>query len=402
MVKGMSSAHATTVVLAGLAKVMPASTLRRPSVDFLMRPAPSPADILRDIPLLPRVRVSLERAMLHEPPEGDWTVGRLLAIPGFSLRTLHDAVEAASQLRQAALHPPHSPTTLEDELAPLLAARPRLWPRPPTPLLEQAIALIGQLAPASEAAILASFVKSGLARGEVTLAQIERASRFVEAPIPYAILRRGDLCLVIPNSDLALTQRVYGLAVRTVVSWGLARVGHLAEQAGTERTGFVTAVVKARPSFRWLAESSGWFWFESKDARLVHSIEKVLAVSSRISAATLSRAVFQRRPSEFVPPLSVLEALCRQVPHFAWDSTGHVQLACPEPLLLSDEDRGLIDLFRARGPRIEAQQCQSLAQTVGLTADRLLRRLAVALFVIEQPPGVFQLVSEEQPEAATA
>lgn len=399
----MASAFGTTaVVLASLARAMPSSTLRRPPADFLMRPAPSPADILRDIPLPPRVRAALERAVLHEALEGGWTVGRLLAIPGFGLRSLQDAVATAVRLRQTATHPQEGPQKLEDELAPFLVARPRLWPRPPTPLLERAIALIGDLAPASEEAVLTALRAHGLSRGEATLAQLERASRFVEAPIPYAILRRGDLCLVVPGPDLALTQRVYGLAVRTVVSWGLAQIGHLAEQAGTDRHEFVVQVVKARPSFRWLAQSSGWFWFAAGESRLVRSIEKVLMVSAPISSATLARAVFQRRPPEFVPPLSVLEALCRQVPCFSVDETGHIGLASPEPELLSEEDRGLIDLFRARGPRIEAEQCQTLAQTVGLTADRLLRRLAVALFVIEQPPGVFQLVSDELPERASA
>lgn len=379
---------------------MPASTLRRPPADFLMRPAPSPAEILRDIPLPPKVRDALERAVLHEPLEGAWTVGRLLAIPGFGLRSLQDAVATAVRLRQAASHPPEQPTLLEDELAPFLVARPRLWPRPPTPLLERAIELIGQMAPASEQMILEALRAHGVARGEISLAQIERASRFVEAPIPYSILRRGDVCLAVPGADLALTQRVYGLAVRTVVSWGLARLGHLAEQAGTDRLDFVKTVVSARPSFRWLVPATGWFWFESDDARLVRSIEKVLTVSAPISLATLARAVFQRRPSAFVPPLSVLEALCRQVPRFRVDDTGHVRLADPEPLLLSEEDKSLIDLFRLSGPRIDARQAQNLAQSLGLSADRLLRRLGLALFVIEQPPGVFQLVSDEQPENA--
>lgn len=367
-----------------------------------MRQAPSPADILRDIPLPPRVRASLERAVLHENLDGEWTVGRLLAIPGFGLRSLQDAVSTAVGLRQALLQAQDVPATLEDELAPLLVARPRLWPRPPTPLLERAIALIGDLAPASEEAVLAALKASGLARGSITLAQLERASRFVEAPIPYAILRRGDLCLVVPSADLLLTQRIYGLAVRTVVSWGLARVGHLAEQAGTEREAFVTAVVKARPSFRWLSAPTGWFWFQSEDSRLVRSIEKVLSVSAPISTATLGRALFQRRPAEFVPPLSVLDALCRQVRRFSVADTGLVKLSAPLAERLSEEDRGLIDLFRARGPRIDADQCHTLAQTIGLSADRLLRRLAVALFVIEQPPGVFQLVSDEQAERMRA
>ncbi|MDX2021584.1 MAG: hypothetical protein SF187_15175 [Deltaproteobacteria bacterium] len=290
-----------------------------------MRTAPSPAEILRDIPLPPKVRASLERAVLHESMDGLWTVGRLLAIPGFGLRTLHDAVATAVAMRHAAMHPEGTPSVLEDELAPLLVARPRLWPRPPTPLLERAIGVIGALAPASEAHILAELRQQALTRGEVTLAQIERASRFVEAPIPYAILRRGDLCLVVPGPDLSTTQRFYGLAVRSVVSWGLANLIHLAEQAGAARLDFLRTVVASRPSFRWLDKQGAWFWFESEDSRLVRAMERTLEAGS-MALDQLAQALFDRRPREFVPPLQVLEELCRQVPSLTFDAAGRVAL----------------------------------------------------------------------------
>lgn len=324
----MSSASAiatTAALLASLARAMPTSTLRRPPAEFLMRSAPSPAEILRDIPLPPKVRSSLERAVLHESMDGAWTVGRLLAIPGFGLRTLHDAVSTAVTIRHAAMHPEGAPSVLEDELAPLLVARPRLWPRPPTPLLERAIGVIGIVAPASERRILEELRRQGLTRGDVTLAQIERASRFVEAPIPYAILRRGDLCLVVPGPDLSTTQRFYGLAVRSVVSWGLANLMNLAEQAGAPRLEFLRTVVASRPSFRWLDKQGAWFWFESEDSRLVRAIERTLQAGS-MALEQLAQVVFDRRPREFVPPLQVLEELCRQVPSVMLDATGHVAL----------------------------------------------------------------------------
>jgi hypothetical protein len=167
----------------------------------------------------------------------------------------------------------------------------------------------------------------GLSRGEVTLAQIERASRFVESPITYSILRRGDLCVVVPAADLGLTQKVYSLGVRTVVSWGVACLRKLAEQVGTDRIDFVEAVLQARPSFRWLGQSSGWFWFEHDGSRLLRSIEKALGERAPLDPEDLAEAVFQRRPVEFVPPLGVLQELCRQLPQLSLDPRGRVSLA---------------------------------------------------------------------------
>jgi len=270
----------------------------------------------------------LERAVLHDSMDGPWTVGRLLGISGFGLRTLHDAVATAAAMRQSAAHPELGPGVLEDELAPYLVARPRLWPRHPTPLLERAIGVIGTLAPASERTILAELEAQGLSRGTVSLAQIERASRFVEAPIPYAILRRGDLCLVVPGPDLSSTQRFYGLAVRSVVSWGVTNLLYLAEHAGAPRIEFLRTVVASRPSFRWLDKQRTWFWFQSDECRLVRSIEKVLQAGS-IAPEQPAQIIFERRPGEFVPPLSVLEELCRQVPSLALDGDGHVALSGP-------------------------------------------------------------------------
>jgi len=260
--------------------------------------------------------------------DGDWTVGRLLGISGFGLRTLHDAVTSALELRQAAAPPAGAIRAIEDELAPFLVARPRLWPRQPTPLLERAIGIIGTMAPASERTILEALAKNGLSRGGATLAQLERASRFVEVPIPYAILRRGDLCLVVPGPDLSSTQRFYSFAVRSVVSWGLASLPYLSEHSGIPRIDFLRIVVAARPSFRWLDESSSWFWFESADLRLVRSIEKALAAGA-LALDQLAKKMFDQRPAEFVPPLNVFAELCRQVRTLAVNDTGSVSL-CPQ------------------------------------------------------------------------
>jgi hypothetical protein len=320
-----STVATTATILASLARSLPPSTLRRPSTDFLQRDAPSPAQILRDIPLPPKVRSSLERAVLHEEMDGDWTVGRLLGISGFGLRTLHDAITSALELREVSTQPTGAIRTIEDELAPFLVARPRLWPRHPTPLLERAIGIIGALAPASERKILEVLAQEGLSRGSVRLAQLERASRFVEVPIPYAILRRGDFCLVVPGPDLSCTQRFYSFAVRSVVSWGLASLPYLAEHSGVPRIEFLRTVVAARPSFRWLDEPSAWFWFESEDLRLVRSIEKTLEAGS-LALEQLAKKMFDQRPIEFVPPLNVFAEFCRQVRTLEVSDSGSVSL----------------------------------------------------------------------------
>lgn len=306
----------TVAALAALGRRLPPSALRRPPADLILCLVPAPASILRDVPLAPRLMRVLQAAAEEEradPHEDPWTVGRLLSVSGFGLRALADVVRTAVELHERARTRADKPGVLEDELGPLLTARPRVGPHS-APLLERTIDLVASWAPVSEAMALRRLIRQGLVRGTIRLVHIERASRFASVDVPFGILRRGDLCVVVPQHQMGLAQRIDAVAVRAVVSFGVARLDRIRDQANTTDRALVEAVVTARRSFAWLDKRGGWFWFVGAGSRLIRNIEEALAASGSVPLAGLARSVFERRPRETVPSPRAFATLCAELP----------------------------------------------------------------------------------------
>ncbi len=315
----------------------------------------------------------------------------MLSIPGFGRRCLVDVLAAIDSTAQ-----PEAtawvPATLEDELSQLLSTRPeRRTSR--GALLDRAIAVIAAKLPASETEVQRRLIAAHLARSPVELARIERAARFRDQAMPFSVLRRDGMTVVLPPARLALATTIYGLAVRAVGTFGVALVRRLAFQANSEDLPFVTALLTARDSFRWLDRAHGWFWFTSERSGLLRAIEKVLHVSSPLSVPDLSQALFRRWAPDNVPSRRALLELCRQVPRFAMSGTT-VALAEPNSSEspLSQHEHTLVELFHRFGPRILGHRLHEIGAGTGLGSGLLGRYLRTSPFVLEPQPGVFRLV----------
>jgi hypothetical protein len=374
----------------------------RPLVDDLPhRPSPSPEQILAAGAVQARTQNILKRYLADSPTtEGEWTFGRLLAIPGFGQRALDDVVAALGTPRPpvvTAFAARRGHRFLDDEIGEVLATRQRRGGWIPTPLLDRALALIAERLPASEPELSRRIAAAGLARGPVDLARIERAARFRDSAPPFSILRREGFVVAVPAGKLALAAIIHGLAVRAVVNWGLALVSRISFLASAEDVSFVTSVLGAKESFRWLDERLGWFWFESDRSPLVRAIAKVLQVASAVELDDLGAALFRRWAPENVPSRKALQILCGQIPQFRV-RRGTVSLAAaPEDVApLSALDQAVVDLFTRFGPVIEGHRLPEIAGTVTMGVAQLGRALRASPFVLELRPGVFRLVGSSQ------
>jgi hypothetical protein len=367
------------------------------AADLPHQVVPSPAEILAAVGVQPRTQNILRRYLADSPPttsDGEWTFGRLLAIPGFGQRALDDVITALSARR---IPPPPPPRRrhrfLDDEIGELLATRQRRRGWTPTPLLDRALEVIAARLPAAEQALARRIIAAGLSRVPVDLARIERAARFRDTPPGFSVLRRDGFVLAVPPGKLATAATIHGLAVRAVVNWGMALVGRIAFLASTEDEGFVTEVLRAKETFRWLDERTGWFWFESARSPLVRAIVKVLQVSPSVDLDDLSEALFRRWAPENVPSRRALHALCTQVPILNVRRAA-VTLAVPgeEPGTLTPSDRSVVELFQQFGPLIEGHRLPTIAEGIGIPVAQLGRHLRASPFVLEPRPGVFRLV----------
>jgi hypothetical protein len=374
----------------------------RPLADDLPhRPAPSPEQILAVGAVQARTQNILKRYLADSPStDGEWTFGRLLSIPGFGQRALDDVVATLGTPRPpspAAFTGRRGHRFLDDEIGEVLATRQRRGGWIPTPLLDRTLTLIAERLPASEPELSRRIGAAGLARGPVDLARIERAARFRDTAPPFSILRREGFVVAVPAGKLALAATIHGLAVRAVVNWGLALVSRIAFLASAEDAGFVTAVLGAKESFRWLDERLGWFWFESDRSPLVRAIAKVLQVASTVELDDLGAALFRRWAPENVPSRKALQVLCSQVPQFRL-RRGTVSLAASpdEVAPLSGVDQAVVDLFTRFGPVIEGHRLPEIAGAVTMGVAQLGRALRASPFVLEPRPGIFRRVGASQ------
>src|SRR3954453_11790061 len=183
----------------------PGRTSRSAPADILRLPSPSPEEILRSLSVKPRTYNSLRRYVAGRPAEAGWSFGRLLEIPGFGTRALKDVLDALDgRLGLGDGNPNGRHGFLDDEIDEVLAARPARRPAIPTPLLSEALALIASRLPASEVQVGRRLQAAGLARGLIDLGRIERASRFGDAPLAFAVLRREGLALAVQPERLRL------------------------------------------------------------------------------------------------------------------------------------------------------------------------------------------------------
>jgi hypothetical protein len=369
-----------------------ARATRALAADLPHRPAPSPEEILAAIEVQPRTQNILRRYLADTPAtDGEWTFERLLRIPGFGKRALDDVMSALSAQRGNGAASRRRHRLLENEVSEILSTRQRRAEWPPTPLLDRALELIASQLPASEAELSKRIVGAGLARAPVDLARIERAARFRDTPPPFAVLRREGFVIAVPSGKLNLAATIHGLAVRAVVNWGMAQVGRIAFLSNADDADFVTAVLSAKDSFRWLDERLGWFWFESERSPLVRAIAKVLQVAPVVDLDDLTAALFRRWAPENVPSRKALQALCGQVPTFRV-KRNTVGLAAPTEASLTPADQSVVTLFRDFGPHIEGHRLPEIATQLGVPCAQLGRHLRGSPFVLEPSPGVFRLV----------
>ena len=178
--------------------------------------------------------------------------------------------------------------------------------------------------------------KAGLTRGSVDLGRIERAARFSDAPVAFAVLRREGLTLAVQPERLRLASLTYALAVRQVVSFGLALLRRIGFLARTEDLNFVRAVLTAKDSFEWLDRRVGWFRFGNGSSQLVRTIESILTVAGPVPLKELAHVLFRRWAPDNAPSGRTLRALCSQIPslqrrrqHGRPEQPGRARRRCP-------------------------------------------------------------------------
>src|SRR5439155_7010285 len=97
--------------------------------------------------------------------------------------------------------------------------------------------------------------------------------------------------VVVPSTRRHLLERIHQAATAAVSRWGVANVEDLAASTSTT-SALIRQLLPFLPAFKWLDESSGWFWIANVPRNsLLTPIRKILAVSPVIDVGELRTGV---------------------------------------------------------------------------------------------------------------
>jgi hypothetical protein len=153
----------------------------------------------------------------------------------------------------------------------------------------------------------------GYTSGIFSLQGVLTAARVLGRSPGFELDQFGDTWFVGRVSELG--RAIVNAAAKHVEHHGAARVSLVAQEVARGRRGpvqaeFVRRILQTRLDVRWLDKSGEWFWLASVPRnRLITRVEKVLAISPRISLSKLNQAISRDyRPLRI--PDSILRSFC--------------------------------------------------------------------------------------------
>jgi hypothetical protein len=185
------------------------------------------------------------------------------------------------------------------------------------PAFDLAIATVAASVPARACEVEAKLRSAGLTSGLFRLEGIVNVARLLGRTLPFSMRAlRTDRFAV--DRGFPAFNDIVAAARHNVRRSGMAAVCDLvrsglnAEESRREMS-IVEAVLVMQKGFRWLDQSTGWFWFSGVSGNLaLRRIRKMLSVAVCLTLADL-RAGLARMRNE-LPPDEVLIQFCLQAP----------------------------------------------------------------------------------------
>jgi len=218
------------------------------------------------------------------------------------------------------------------------------------------------------------FLKERLSKVSFKLQGVINAAEAAGRNCPFIIENGDGQSYVIAQEVKGITKQILQLARKSISHWGVTTIEDVAAEVSGVigkpiSSKFVAAVVNAQPSFAWLDEPSGWFWFNSTARNaLLNQIEKILSVCERIHVTELRSGVSRNHRREgFAPPQRVLLALCEQAGTYKVE--GNLIWADP-PLdfseILAETEKTFVSVFRKIGPLAELHKLEDECMRQGM------------------------------------
>jgi hypothetical protein len=379
--------------------------------EILDHPLPSPAVVLRTLPLEWRTSDCLRRLLPILPTDTSWTIRRYLSISRFRAAFLLEVLvrlEAHDDRRGAGAVP-----------TPPAACRPCSA----YALLDEGLALARWLRqlksrlPLTESEAHGALARMGFDDADASLTELARRAESHGLVVPFRVVRqRGCIFVVAPEQAAGVTALTTA-AARAIQHWGLASVreivkhvrvvhGHGAPSAratepnrasrmtNTSRmTGacrivdgkLARTVLSSLPQFSWLDQKLGWFWFRDCPNRLLRALGKIFSVTTSVKLDVLLAAVFRAEAQAGGPRPSrrALESACAQLPGCRLDGDDvRMDAALDRAEWLSPTELSLVDILEKSGGAASTSAIQRMAMACGIAPGTFWRTVRASPVVL--------------------
>jgi hypothetical protein len=245
---------------------------------------------------------------------------------------------------------------------------------PYLPILDRTLEVILAQSPCLATSLESVFQEKRLSKVPFILQGVINAAEATGRDCSFIIEDGDGQSYVVPQESAGITKQILQLARKAISHWGVTTIEDVAAEVGSVlgkpvSGKFVAAVVNAQPSFAWLDEASGWFWFNSTSRNaLLNQIEKILSLCERIHVTELRSGVSRNHRREgFAPPQRVLLALCAQAG--AYKVNGNIVSADP-PLeyasILCESEKTFVAVFHKIGPLVELHKLEEACLRQGM------------------------------------
>jgi len=267
------------------------------------------------------------------------------------------------------------------------------------PVLDRILRMAAAAAPTPADELEKEVVRRGLTRATFHLDTLVEVAHGFRRKTNFTIEALHGRRIVVPATRSHLLEQIHQTARATVRHWGVSNVEDLAAATNTS-SAVVRQLLPFVPTFKWLDESSGWFWIaDVRRNSLLTSIRKILAVSSVIDVGELRAGVGRpHRRKGFAPPRRVLLEVCRQL---AWCRVDGNMVAATQSQnpdqVLSDSERIMFNILKSDEPVLQRSEFERLCLAAGINRHSFWAFLSYCPIITRYAPEVYGLRGADVP-----
>jgi hypothetical protein len=271
--------------------------------------------------------------------------------------------------------------------------------KPFLPVLDRVLRITFAAAPTLAEEIENQLFQRRLTESKFPVESVRAAAHVFGREIRFRVEELHGHRFVVRSDNADLLTQIDHAARAAVSHWGVTTVDDVAAATNADPA-LARKVLVALPGFRWLDESSGWFWIANMPRNaLLTQIRKILSASPTIDVSELRTGVGRHhRRKGFAPPRRVLLELCRQLPwcRVADDKVTAAELLNPNELL-SDSEQRIFIVLKEHGPVMQTSKFEELCVNAGVNHHTFSIYLSYSPIITRYAPGVYGLRGVDMP-----